>query len=281
MKKCIALVVVVTSLVSLSAAESWLNRPDDPVQLFIETEQGLVSVLSHTYQIGSAADTFDFRTQGGQEILFPFERYALGAELNERHRITFTYQPLNIVTDVVFQEDVTIDTVPFTSGTPVRMSYGFPFYRITYTYDLLERPSQVLGVGAALQLRNASIKFSTQDGEQLQVSQNLGPVPALSIYSRLELPSGMILSADVTGLYASSAIINGADFEFEGSILDASLRAGYTMANGSELFGNIRFFGGSARGVSQYPDRFWSESIENFTANYLATMTVSAGMTVR
>jgi hypothetical protein len=33
-------------------------------------------------------------------------------------------------------------------------------------------------------------------------------------------------------------LFNGADFDFEGSILDASLRMGYVMENDLELFGN-------------------------------------------
>ena len=91
----------------------------------------------------------------------------------------------------------------------------------------------------------------------------------------------MNLTADVTGLYASSAIINGANFQFEGSILDASLRMGYDLKNRSELYGNLRFLGGSASGTSQYDNSSWSESVERFTDNRLGTLTVSVGLTMR
>lgn len=283
MKKIVLfLTIVIFAGSALYAADTWLNDEDSPVQVFLETEQGFISILSHTYKIGASSDTFNFRTMGGQEILFPFERFAVGLELFNKHRITYTYQPLEISTQVTFRDDITIDTTTFLDGTPMNITYGFPFYRLTYTYDLLgDDPTKVLGVGAALQLRNASIRFASADGEQLTVSQNLGPVPALSLYSRWELPVGLLLSADVTGLYASSAIINGADFEFEGSILDASLRAGYILNNGSELFGNIRFFGGSAVGISQYPDQYWTESSEDYTANLISSLTVSLGITAR
>ena len=277
----LTLVVLIIPL-STAAATGFLSTGSDDVSFFIETEQGFISILGHTIQIGDTGTVFDYRTMGGQEILFPYERYTVGLELGGRHRITYIYQPLNIVTNVTFVDPVTIDDTTFNAGTPMEVTYGFPFYRLTYTYDLLgDDPNRDLGVGAALQLRNASIRFASIDGSSLEVSQNLGPVPALSIYSRYAFDYGLVLYAEATGLYASSAIINGANFEFEGSILDASLRMGYALENGSELFGNLRFFGGSAMGVSQYPDLYWTESTSDFTANYISSITVSLGATVR
>jgi hypothetical protein len=289
-KKIIAILTVLISVLitfSLPAEGTWINSEDSPIQFFFETERGIISILSHTYQVGAdEGEDFNFRTQGGQEILYPFERYAIGAELFDAHRVVFTYQPLQLVTNVTFREEVTIDGIRFPKNTPMELSYGFPFYRLTYTYDLLkDDPDRVLGVGGALQLRNASIKFEalqdTGEEKNLAVSQNLGPVPAISIYSRWNLPSGLILSADITGLYTNLAFINGADFAFEGSILDASLRAGYELANGSEVFGNLRFFGGTAKGKSEYPDTFWTKSEGDFTKNNIASMTVSLGAALR
>jgi ABC-type transport system involved in multi-copper enzyme maturation permease subunit len=68
-----------------------------------------------------------------------------------------------------------------------------------------------LGV-LALQLRNASLIFKALDADrtsgtvddgELTVSQNLGPVPALSLYARYAFDWGLQLTADMTGLYAS------------------------------------------------------------------------------
>jgi hypothetical protein len=85
---------------------------------------------------------------------------------------------------------------------------------------------------------------------------------------------------DATGLYASSAIINGASFAFEGSLLDASLRAGYPLRNGLDVFANLRFLGGTSKGESQYPDRNWSESDQRYGENYLSTMSFTLGLSV-
>jgi hypothetical protein len=251
---------------------------------FVETEQGAISIVSHTYQNGTSGDEFDFVNQGGQENLYPFERYAVGATIANRHRVWFTYQPLELVTNVQFEEPVTIGDEDFVAGDAMELTYSFPFYRISYTYDLLgNRDNAIFGVGLAIQIRNASIVFNAIDrattttDTALYVSQNVGIVPALAIYSEYRFPSGLVLSADITGIYASSKFFNGADFDFTGSILDASLRMGYEVRPGFELFGTARFFGGTSEGTSSFDNSSWTVSDEGYTKNNIATLSFSAG----
>ncbi|MDH7483607.1 MAG: hypothetical protein QHH01_03180 [Spirochaetales bacterium] len=252
-----------------------------PLAVNLEAELGAVKVFSHTYRVGPspANTTFDFVTMGGQEILFPFSRLNVELIAGGRHSIRFLYQPLELATQTVARDNFTIDGVTFAKDTPVDITYSFPFYRATYLYDLL-KGSNFFGVGAAIQLRNASIRFSGFDasGNDLRtVSQNLGIVPALAVAGAFSLPAGFFAGFEATGIYASSAFFNGATFQFEGSILDASVRAGRRFASGAEAFINLRFLGGSAAGVSQYPDLYWTESQDNETSNYLATGTLTLG----
>lgn len=282
MKRIVIVFLFFSFVFSAAAGESWLNDEETPVAVFLDAELGAVGILHHTLQQGSGGTVFDYRTMGGQDILFPFSRLTAGITLGERHRISFLYQPLTIVTNVAFREDVTIDGTTFLAGTPMEITYGFPFYRLTYDYDFFESDSIDLAAGAALQLRNASLVFRALDGSgDLTANQNLGPVPALVLRFRYLFPSGLALSAEATGLYASSALINGASFDFEGSILDASLRAGYQTARGIEFYTNLRFLGGSAAGTSGYPDTSWTQSVEDYTANYLATLSLTLGAVIR
>ncbi|HAK44497.1 MAG TPA: hypothetical protein DCO79_01060 [Spirochaeta sp.] len=283
MKKIFLVLVLAVIALSAFAEGSLINNEDSPVQFFLESELGVVGIPYHTIRIGEAdtASTFDFVKEGGQEILYKFERFNLGMTIADQHRVSFLYQPLELVTETVFAADRIIDGVTFTAGTPMEVSYGFPFYRITYGYDFFEDDNADLGIGAALQLRNASIVFKQLDGAQMTVSQNLGPVPAIYLFGKYNFNSGFFLSTDITGLYASSAIINGADFEFEGSILDASVRSGYTLKNNIDLFLNLRFLGGSAAGTSEYARDNWTDSTEATTANYLATTSLTFGLTVK
>ena len=284
MKRLTILTMLIAVLITpLVGSGGLINQNEGPVKFYFETETGLVGVLFHTYQSGrtdEGAYNFDFVQEGGQDILFPFERYVAGLKINDKHKIGLLYQPLEVNTNVTFKEDVMIDSVLFRQGTPMDIKYGFPFYRFTYSYSFLKNDRLELAGGLALQARNASIVFKESNGEQMSVSQNVGPVPALNLYARYNFNSGLYFSLDATGLYASSAIINGASFTFEGSILDASFRAGYPLREGLDIFANLRFLGGTAKGESEYIDRTWSESSQAYTENILSTMSFTLGLSI-
>ena len=284
MKRLTILTMLLAVLITpIFGGESLINQHNGPVKFYFETETGLFGVLSHTYQSGrieEGAYNFDFVNEGGQDILFPFERYVAGLKINDKHKIGLLYQPLEVNTNVTFREDVMIDSVLFSQGTPMDIKYGFPFYRFTYSYSFLNNEKLELAAGIALQARNASIVFKESSGEQMTVSQNVGPVPAFNLYGRYNFDSGLYISLDATGLYASSAIINGASFSFEGSILDASLRAGYPLRKGLDIFANLRFLGGTAKGDSEYVERTWSEPTQSYTSNVLATSSFTLGLSI-
>lgn len=285
MKRQFAILLIAVLVLSIPAMaqNTLLNRHEGSVKLNFEVETGLVGVLAHTYQSGrtdEGAYAFDFVNEGGQDILFSFDRYVAALTIKDKHKIGFLYQPLTVVTNVTFRDDVMIDSVMFSAGTPMEIKYGFPFYRVTYSYFFVNNDKFQLAGGLALQARNASIVFKEISGDQMTVSQNVGPVPAFQLYSRYNFNSGFYLSLDATGLYASSAFINGASFVFEGSILDASLRAGYALLDGLDVFANLRFLGGTAKGESEYVERTWSEPTESYTSNALSTMSFTIGLSI-
>jgi hypothetical protein len=283
MKNIITIITAIAVAISPLSASGLINHNKGPVKFHFEVETGLVGVLEHTYQSGQSSDgatNFDFVTQGGQDVLFKFDRYVAGLTINDRHDIRLLYQPLEINTNVTFRNDVMIDSVLFSEGTPMDIKYGFPFYRFTYSYSFVKTPKLQLAAGLALQARNASIVFKEVNGGQMTVSQNIGPVPAINLFGRYNFDNGLYLSLDATGLYASSAIINGASFSFEGSILDASLRAGYPLREGLDVFANLRFLGGTAKGDSEYVERTWSEPTQSYTSNVLATTSFTLGFSI-
>jgi hypothetical protein len=285
MKNIVKTMFVMLVLVSsvFASEKTLINNADSNVKFSFDIETGTFGVLNHIYQSGRSeegATRFDFVEQGGQDILFPFDRYVANITISDKHKISLLYQPLTVKTNVSFREDVMIDSVLFATGTPMEISYGFPFYRITYSYSFIRTENFSLAGGVALQARNANIIFKSLDGTALTVANNVGPVPSLNLNGRYDFQRGAYLGFDVTGLYASSAIINGASFAFEGSLLDASLRGGYTLLDGFDVFANLRFLGGTSKGESQYPDRNWSESNERYGENNLATMSFTLGLSI-
>ena len=282
-------VILMLALVAFALpAESFLNENGGPLSLTLVGETGAIKVLSHTIQIGESADVFNYVTEGGQEILFPFNRYTAELTLFDQHTAVFLYQPFEVATQVKFDEARTIDDVTFESQEGVNITYSFPFYRGSYLFDFFASPNVELAAGVSLQLRNASIRFVSVNGDQSDIvaSQNLGPVPILKLRGEYVWADGAVPGAfiglEADGFYASSAFINGADYAFEGSIFDVSLRGGFEPTPGLEVFANLRGFGGGGAGTRQpAAPEVWSEAQNPFTDNFLTTLSLTLGARVR
>jgi hypothetical protein len=272
MKKILILFFIAWANVSAGAQER-------VYQWRFEAEAGYLGFLHHTYQSGDPGTNFNYISRGGQDILFPLTRFNAELTLGEAHTIALLYQPLEVNTTVLFQEDVLIDSKTFDTGEVVDIRYSFPFWRLTYLYDFAQEENLQLEAGLALQLRNLAFSFEEVSGGGFDYanSQNLGPVPALAFRAAYGFDGGLWLIGELTGIYASSALVNGASFDFEGSILDVSLQAALEVDEGVQTYVKLRFLGGTSAGSSEFIDRTWSESSANFTSNYLATWAPTVG----
>ena len=289
--KRIAIVPILIALIALAVpAQNLLNQNDGPLELELVGETGFVAVLAHTIQVGEAGSLFNFRTEGGQEILFPVSRLTAEVTAAERHTVILLYQPLEIATQVRFDAARTIDETTFAANEGVNVTYSFPFYRVSYLYDFAAAENLELAAGLSLQLRNASVRFVAIDpdenGEDIAVSQDLGPVPIVKVRGEYRFDDaaipGAFLGLEADGFYASSAFINGASYDFSGSIYDVSLRAGFMPRPGVDVFANVRALGGGATGTRPDDVRdFWSQSKSGFTDNFLSTLSLTLGARVR
>jgi hypothetical protein len=150
---------------SPSPTSGWrLNPPGRWYALRATAELGFVGVMKHGIQFGQQGTYFDFRNQGGQDVLFPFFRFTGEFAIKDRHSLIFLIQPLKLKSSATIDTDVQVDGTRFAAGTPMAFKYDFGFYRFGYMYDLLKHPEQELGVGVALQIRNATIDFASRDG---------------------------------------------------------------------------------------------------------------------
>jgi len=272
--RSLALFSCVASLTAAAAAAAGPRSMAFPTELDAVVEFGALDPLYHHVQFGRDGTEFDYVEDGGQDVLFPFARLSmeLGAS---RHRVIFLYQPLELETRVTLAEPLTVDGLTFDEETPLDLGYGFPFYRLSYLYELTDRRRFDVELGASLQIRNATITFSSADGSARRANRSVGPVPLLKARVRYLARSGWFLGAEVDGFYAPVKYLNGGDSDVEGAVIDASLRGGYELPGGPAAFLNVRWFGGGAEGTSE-PDDFG----DGYSENWLHFLIVSLGVEV-
>lgn len=275
MKRLVVLVIALVFASSLTAApESLINAEGKDYKISLSAELGTLFVASHRIQFGETGTLFDYVEDGNQNVLFPFSRYTAKLRLFDRHEVMFLYQPLEVFTEAVVDRDVTVYGETFAAGTPMKLKYGFSFYRASYLYYFIKEDNLELGAGLSLQIRNVSISFASADGEQLVTSQNIGPVPIIKLAGKYNFDNGIWTGLEADGFYANSEYFNGASFPLEGAIWDISGRAGVELKNGIKPFVNLRFLAGGSKGTSRYE----GATGDGFASNWLNTLSLTLGV---
>jgi hypothetical protein len=236
-------------------------------------ELGFLNVFDHKIQFSNSGTNFDYRKDGGQDVLFPVSRLSLELESN-RNTFYLLYQPLRIESQVLLKNDLIVDNELFISGSSVKLLYSFPFYRFSYTRELFpNRPKFNFALGGSIQLRNATISFESADGSIYRTNRDVGIVPALKLKTNYHFNDWFYAEIEADGIYAPVSYLNGSDNEVVGAILDASLRAGVSIVDHVDGFLNLRYLGGGAVGTSDNDDG----PGDGYVRNWLHFGTVTVG----
>lgn len=260
-----------------SADKSLVNDTDNRFSFRGGIEIGFIDVLSHKIQFGEDGTQFDYVKEGGQDIFFRFNRLSAELQLGKRHTLILLFQPLDIQTEALLSRDIVVDDLTFPANTPVQLRYGFDFWRLSYLYDFDRNKNKEIAIGLSLQIRNASIRFVSYDGTLFRINQNVGPVPIFKIRTKFPFGNGMWFGTEIDGFYASGKYITGSENDFEGAILDASVRLGFELSRSFDTFLNIRYIGGGAQGTEEDDPG----PGDGYTDNWLHTLAISLGMYIQ
>jgi len=240
-------------------------------------ELGYSAVVSHKIQLGKNGTNFDYVKNGGQDILVPFARAEVAVRTTEKDRFIFLYQPLELNTRVVVNDNLQVDDVLFAKGTPVDFKYSFPFYRFSWLRDTWENETTKIALGASLQLRNARIEFTSVDGTQHRSNRNVGPVPIFKFQSKTQLENGVWWGTDIDTIYVPVKYLNGGTSDVEGSFHDTSLKLGFPVVSWLDAAFVTRYIGGGAKGTSKKP----AAGSDGSNSNQIHTLNFSLALNVK
>lgn len=270
----LAIALSIYSFVQAQDSPDFPNESENTNRLRAVAEIGYLGVLDHKIQFSNSGTYFDYRREGGQDVLFPINRLSIELEFKERNTLVFLYQPLRLESQVLLENDLLVDDLLFPAATSVKLLYNFPFYRISYLRELrFSNEKFKLAIGGTLQIRNATISFESSDGTRFRTNRDVGLVPALKIKSRRQLNQKFYLELEADGIYAPVSYLNGSDNEVIGAILDASLRTGMKISEPVSAFLNLRYLGGGAVGTSDNE----KGPGDGYVRNWLNFSTVSLG----
>jgi hypothetical protein len=274
-KLTLILTILLTSFAAFGQETiSQTMEHNEDITLRAVAEIGFLGVLGHKVQFSNSGTYFDYKEDGGQDVLFPISRLSIELDFNRRNTLVFLYQPLRLESQVLLEDDLTVDDLTFPAATSVKLLYNFPFYRLSYLRELMPNNEKYsLAVGGSLQIRNATISFESADGTLFRSNRDIGFVPALKVRSRARLGELLSLELEADGIYAPVSYLNGSDNEVVGAILDASLRTVVDITDPVNAFLNLRYLGGGAVGTSEDDEG----PGDGYVRNWLNFYTVSLG----
>jgi hypothetical protein len=217
--------------------------PPAPKRLFdsllFDFEVGGAYLFQNDGRYGENGTRYGAAEVGQQRNLAVALRLAIEARIG-RHTVIATWAPLDLTTRTTFTRDFTFQTTTFANGSVVDHRYLFDGYRLSYLFGLVQTSRFTLGVGASLQVRNASVEFRTVDTSptQFAVERDIGLVGAIRVRARFD--------AEVLYAQADVDFFNTFGLGLPAGIHDVALTLGIPVIPGVDFLLRLRLVGGGA-----------------------------------
>lgn len=208
--------------------------------LLVDFEVGAAYLFQNDGRYGANGSSYTAAEVGQQRNLAVALRLAIEARLARRHTVIATWAPLDLTTRATLTRDLTFQTTTFADRSVVDHRYLFDGYRLSYLFGLVQGSRFTLGVGASLQVRNASVEFRTVDTAPavFAVERDIGLVGALKVRARF----------DAGVLYAQADVdfFNTFGLGLPAGIHDVALTLGIPVIPGFDFLLRLRLVGGGA-----------------------------------
>lgn len=221
-------------------------------QALIDFETGLASTGYNNVRIpGDKGTRFSLK-----DNLIPkselFYRIRLNYTIKSRHTISLLYAPLETKSKGSATKDIFFEGVVFPANTELTGIYKFNSYRLTYRYDIVQKPRLEFGLGLTAKIRDAKIALSSAGLESEKT--NLGFVPIINFRLLWNIGNkfGLLLDGDALAAPQGRAedVLIAATYKLSDNL---SVRAGYRILEGgadNDVVYNFALFHYASVGLS-------------------------------
>jgi hypothetical protein len=164
---------------------------------------------------------------------YPFVRFELTYELNDRHSLRFLLAPFEYTETGILDKNVAFAGQNYSAGQSTEASYKFNSYRATYRYRFYDSDDWQWHVGATLKIRDADIGL--RQGNVSSSDDDLGVVPLINLYGEYSATDRWTLVIDFDGLASP-----------QGRAFDLGLLARYDLDKQWYVAGGYRTLEGGA-----------------------------------
>lgn len=197
----------------------------------IEVEAGPVWQTRNDVRIpnDASATRFSLRRLGGSGP-WPAARVYLSWRLGQRQELRLLAAPLTIVETGTLPGPVSFAGADFLAGTPLRGTYTFNSYRLTYRYRIHDGARWTWWIGLTAKIRDAKIELR-QDATSSRKT-DLGFVPLLHVAGDRRLSSRWRIRLDADALAGGPGRAEDVSLKAAYDVGPWTLAAGYRTVEG-------------------------------------------------
>jgi hypothetical protein len=181
-----------------------------------------------------------------------FYRIRLNYTIRSRHTLSLLYAPLEIKSEGSVPKEILFEGVVFDANTELRGTYKFNSYRLTYRYNIIQKPRIEFGLGFTAKIRDASIALSSPG--LTSEKSNVGFVPIINfrLLWKIDDKFGLLLDGDALAAPQGRAedVLIAATYKVSDNL---GIRAGYRILEGgadnAEVY-NFALFHYASAGIS-------------------------------
>lgn len=202
------------AILALTGAITRISPAQTP-RLELELEAGPAWITRNVAQIpnNSSATRFSLNTITGSGP-WPAGRLYLTWNVNERHSLRALAAPLSVTESGTVEEAVNFAGGSYAPSVPLKATYTFNSYRLTYRYRLRAGERSRVWIGATAKIRDATVQLT--QGTTSTRKDDVGFVPLLHAAGEWRATPRWVMLADVDALAGGP-----------GRAIDAALKVGY------------------------------------------------------
>jgi hypothetical protein len=177
------------------AAVLWAAAPA-AAQWAVDIEGGLAWSGYNDVRIPGDGGTLFSLSRDLRPASRAYGRVRLSWSFHPRHTLSVLVAPFRFPSSGAFDRDVVFAGEVFAAGEPVRGTYVFNSYRLTWRYALVRKPRFEAGLGLTVKVRDAVIGL--EDAQRRAEKTDLGVVPLINfrILGRLGERWGVLFEGD-------------------------------------------------------------------------------------
>ena len=200
-------------------------------QVFIDFETGAVFTGYNDVRIpGDKGTSFSLKDNLIAKTKI-FYRFRSGLTIKSRHTFSILYAPLETQSEGSVANNIFFEGVLFQANTQLNGTYKFNSYRLTYRYDILNKPKIVFGLGLTAKIRDAKIRISSPDLTAEKANVGFVPIINFRLWWKINDVVGVLLDGDALAAPQGRAedILIAATYGVSDNI---GIRAGYRILEG-------------------------------------------------